>query len=87
MKLKYSRSIPAAIGIVAFLIVFIVGNEQAFGNPAGWLLIMCASLFLGMERLPTRHALWGFIGGSLYGILLGSSLRCSNLSLLWPSSL
>ena len=71
MKLKYSRSIPAAIGIVAFLIVFIVGNEQAFGNPAGWLLIMCASLFLGMERLPTRHALWGFIGGSLYGILLG----------------
>lgn len=71
MKLKYSRSIPAAIAIVAFLIIFILGNEKAFGNPAGWLLIMCASLFLGVERLPTKHALLGFIGGSLYGILLG----------------
>lgn len=71
MKLNYSRSIPLAIAIVAFLVFFIVGNEVAFSNPAGWLLIACASLFLGMERLPTKHGMLGFIGGSLYGILLG----------------
>jgi hypothetical protein len=69
--MKIIKALPLAILIVAILVAFIVGGEVLFGITTGWLLVVCASLFLGLETAPTKLGLLRFVLGALYGMAAG----------------